>query len=73
MYFQGVIEGTRSAFISFCSAMFVGPEGAHQQLPATVLNQVHYIWVVMQENLSSGFPTRQDSKQSPQLQRLAKN
>ena len=39
--FQGVIEGTRSAFIHFCSAMFIGPEAAHQQLPATVLTQVH--------------------------------
>ena len=30
------------------------------------------IWAAMQENLSSGFPTKQDSMQSPQLQRLAR-
>ena len=30
------------------------------------------IWASMQENLSSGFQTKRDSNQSPQLQRLAR-
>ena len=29
------------------------------------------IWAAIRENLSSGFPTKRDSNQSPQLQRLA--
>ena len=32
----------------------------------------HLIWVSMRPNLSSGFLTKQDSNQSPQLQRLAR-
>ena len=32
-----------------------------------------YIWALMRGNLSSGFPTKQVSNQSPQLQRLPKN
>ena len=30
------------------------------------------IWAPSQENLSSGFPSKRDSNQSPQLQRLAR-
>ena len=30
------------------------------------------IWASSRENLSSGFPTKRDSNQSPQLQRLAR-
>ena len=30
------------------------------------------IWASLRENLSSGFPTKRVSKQSPQLQRLAR-
>ena len=29
-------------------------------------------WTTTQENLSAGFPTKQDEMQSPQLQRLAR-
>ena len=31
------------------------------------------IWAVTRENLSLGFPTKRDSNQSDQLQRLARN
>ena len=34
--------------------------------------KVFTIWAMMQKNLSSGFPTKWDSNQSAQLQRLAK-
>ena len=30
------------------------------------------IWAGMRENLSSGFPSKRDSNQSPELQRLAR-
>ena len=32
---------------------------------------LYYLWALSRENLSSGFPTKQASNQSPQLQRLA--
>ena len=32
----------------------------------------YYIWAATRENLSSGFPTKRVSNQSPQLQRLAR-
>ena len=34
--------------------------------------QLHYKWASPRENLSSGFPPKRVSNQSPQLQRLAK-
>ena len=36
-------------------------------------NDLFVIWALSQENPSSGSPTKWDSNQSPQLQRLAKN
>ena len=32
--------------------------------------QFEYIWALSRQNLSSGFPTKRDSNQSPELQRL---
>ena len=37
-----------------------------------VAQMIYSIWATSQQNLSSGFPTKRDSNQSPQLQRLAK-
>ena len=37
-----------------------------------VLNNNDHKWATSQQNLSSGFPSKQDSNQSPQLQRLAR-
>ena len=31
-----------------------------------------FIWALMQQNLSSGFPTKRDPNQSAQVQRLAR-
>ena len=33
---------------------------------------ISYIWASTRQELSSGFPTKRDSNQSPQLQRLAR-
>ena len=38
----------------------------------TPCSQYCCIWASTRENLSWGFPTKQDSEQSPQLQRLAR-
>ena len=35
-------------------------------------NKITYIWASLRENLSLGYPTKQDSNQTPQLQRLAR-
>ena len=37
----------------------------------TFPNAADFIWASSRENLSSGFPTKRDSNQPPQLQRLA--
>ena len=35
-------------------------------------NKLQIIWALTRETLSSGFPSKRDSNQSPQLQRLAR-
>ena len=45
---------------------------ALEQSQCDVLAAVcYYNWATTQQNLSSGFPTMQNSNQSPKLQRLA--
>ena len=40
--------------------------------PVTILMEDIHIWAETRENLSSGFPTKRDSNQSPQLHPTAR-
>ena len=53
--------------------MVIGiPAQCHRNMFIWKMVHVIIIWASSRENLSSGFPTKQVSNQSPQLQRLAR-
>ena len=44
----------------------------HSQKDQILVSKTNYHWASSQQNLSSGVPTKRDSNQYPQLQRLAR-
>ena len=46
-------------------------EGKHCSFHLPPFDVCTYIWASLRQNLSLGFPSKRDSNQSPQLQRLA--
>ena len=71
---QGVELGILKYTFSINLKIFISCDRFNTHIAIKYYTDTHtgYIWARMRENLSSGFPTKRASKQSPQLQRLSR-